>query len=237
MLLGRIEASTYASAHRSLAIPSSGSEAWAYLVTRIFSNAASPSTPPVRLFLNDAFPAVSCCACSTAATLSTLQARRRDAGGRRRAKPARQHRHGLEHRPDAAGPRPLGTAPGRCRPARAHRGGCSRVGVWRGGGRFGLSVAAPFVWRCPSNPAVAPFPHPSHRTERAQLAHSALGQDIRPSPTESCARAAGAMPARALRESTLWGNGLCPYCPPCVSRTATDVADTRCTGQAPYRHQ
>ena len=89
-----------------------------------------------------------------------------------------------------------------------HRGALSRVGVWRGGGRFGLSVAAPFVWRCPSNLAVAPFPHPSHRTERALLAHSALGQDIRPSPTESCARAVGAIPVQALRESTLGGDGL-----------------------------
>ncbi len=24
----------------------------------------------------------------------------------------------------------------------------SRVGMWRGGGRIGLSVSAPFVWRC-----------------------------------------------------------------------------------------
>ena len=23
-----------------------------------------------------------------------------------------------------------------------------RVGMWRGGGRIGLSVSAPFVWRC-----------------------------------------------------------------------------------------
>ena len=30
-----------------------------------------------------------------------------------------------------------------------------RVEMWRGGGRFGLSVAAPFVWRCPSNLAIA----------------------------------------------------------------------------------
>ena len=27
--------------------------------------------------------------------------------------------------------------------------------MWRGGGRVGLSVAAPFVWRCPSNLAMA----------------------------------------------------------------------------------
>jgi hypothetical protein len=33
--------------------------------------------------------------------------------------------------------------------------------MWRGGRRLGLSVAAPFVWRCPSNLAVTPFPHPA----------------------------------------------------------------------------
>ncbi len=32
--------------------------------------------------------------------------------------------------------------------------------MWRGSIRFGLSVAAPFVWRCPSNLAITPFPHP-----------------------------------------------------------------------------
>ena len=38
-----------------------------------------------------------------------------------------------------------------------------RVEMWRGGRRSGLSVSAPFVWRCPSNLAVAPFPHSPHR--------------------------------------------------------------------------
>ena len=38
-----------------------------------------------------------------------------------------------------------------------------RVEMWRGGRRSGLSVPAPFVWRCPSNLAVAPFPHPPRR--------------------------------------------------------------------------
>ena len=33
--------------------------------------------------------------------------------------------------------------------------------MWRGGRRVGLSVAAPFVWRCPSNRSMTPFPHPS----------------------------------------------------------------------------
>ena len=51
-------------------------------------------------------------------------------------------------------------------------GECSgRVEVWGGDGRSGMSVAAPFVWRCPSTQAVAPFPHPAHRTGQADLRH------------------------------------------------------------------
>ena len=38
-----------------------------------------------------------------------------------------------------------------------------RVGKWRGGGRPGMSVSAPFVWRCLSGSTIAPFPLPSHR--------------------------------------------------------------------------
>src|SRR5262245_22806848 len=30
--------------------------------------------------------------------------------------------------------------------------------MWRGGGRLNISVAAPFVWRCLTGSAVAPFP-------------------------------------------------------------------------------
>ena len=63
-----------------------------------------------------------------------------------------------------------------------------RVEMWRGGSRSGLSVAAPFVWRCPNNLAVAPFPHPAHRTGRAGLPHPALGQDacFRPRKVALC---------------------------------------------------
>jgi hypothetical protein len=53
-----------------------------------------------------------------------------------------------------------------------------RVEMWRGGGRSNISVSAPFVWRCLSGSTVAPFPHPAHRTGRADLPHSALGQDL-----------------------------------------------------------
>ena len=55
--------------------------------------------------------------------------------------------------------------------------------MWRGDRRSRLSVAAPFVWRCPSTRAVTPFPRPAHRTGLADLPHPALGQNITPSPT------------------------------------------------------
>src|SRR5712692_3178448 len=50
--------------------------------------------------------------------------------------------------------------------------------MWRGGGRPGMSVAAPFVWRCLSGSTIAPFPHPAHRTGQADFPHPALGQDF-----------------------------------------------------------
>jgi hypothetical protein len=56
--------------------------------------------------------------------------------------------------------------------------------MWRGGLRFSLSVAAPFVWRCLNSRTITPFPHPSHRTGQADLPHPALGQDSMPSHTK-----------------------------------------------------
>jgi len=67
----------------------------------------------------------------------------------------------------------------RVTPARTVTG---RVEMWRGGGRSDISVAAPFVWRCLSGSTVAPFPHPAHRTGRADFPHPALGQDSRLRP-------------------------------------------------------
>ena len=61
----------------------------------------------------------------------------------------------------------------------AHRtAGVGRVEVWRGDVRPSMSVSAPFVWRCLSGSTVAPFPHPAHRTGRADFPHPALGQDL-----------------------------------------------------------
>jgi hypothetical protein len=77
--------------------------------------------------------------------------------------------------------------------------GESRVGVWRGGVRLGIAVAAPFVRRCLSGSAVAPFPHPPHRTGHADLPHPALGQDLTPSSTARRAQAGSDVRARSAR--------------------------------------
>src|SRR5690349_6603529 len=62
-----------------------------------------------------------------------------------------------------------------------------RVGMWRGGVRSTISVAAPFVWRCLSGSAITPFPHPAHRTQQADFPHCALGQDSRLHPRRAAA--------------------------------------------------
>ncbi len=75
-----------------------------------------------------------------------------------------------------------------------------RVGMWRGGGRIGLSVSAAFVWRCLNGRAMTPFPHPAHRTGRADFPHPALGQDFTPSPTARCAQAGSDVRVRSARK-------------------------------------
>src|SRR5438132_12451105 len=64
--------------------------------------------------------------------------------------------------------------------------------MWRVGCRLNISVAASFVWRCLSGSAMAPFPHPAHRTGQADFPHPALGQDFTPSPTARRAKPAQA---------------------------------------------
>ena len=48
--------------------------------------------------------------------------------------------------------------------------------------RWSLSVADPFVCRCLTSFTALPFPHPAHRTGRADLPHPALGEDSRNRP-------------------------------------------------------
>jgi len=79
------------------------------------------------------------------------------------------------------------------------RRGPIKVGVWRGGFRLSMSVSAPFVWRCLSGSAVAPFPHSPHRTGRADFLHPALGQDLTPSSTARRAQAGSDVRARSAR--------------------------------------
>ena len=74
-----------------------------------------------------------------------------------------------------------------------------RVEMWRGGGRSGMSVSAPFVWRCLSGSTMAPFPHPAHRTQQADFPHCALGQDVTPSPTTGRGHAGSDVRARSTR--------------------------------------
>jgi hypothetical protein len=76
--------------------------------------------------------------------------------------------------------------------------------------RLGVSVSAPFVWRCLSGSAIAPFPHPSHRTQRADFPHCALGQDFTPSPTARRAQSPGPSPLVA----SVLNQG--PYPPPAL---------------------
>jgi hypothetical protein len=69
----------------------------------------------------------------------------------------------------------------RARPTPPHQGHrLLAVGSRCGAVAVGLSiaVAAPFGWRCPKSQTMAPFPHPAHRTGRADLPHPARGQDF-----------------------------------------------------------
>jgi hypothetical protein len=77
--------------------------------------------------------------------------------------------------------------------------GTGRVEVWRGGCRSNVSVAAPFVWRCLTASALAPSPHPAHRTGHADLPHPALGQNVTPSPTARHAQVGSDVRAQSAR--------------------------------------
>jgi hypothetical protein len=89
-----------------------------------------------------------------------------------------------------------------------------RVGMWRGGARLTMSVAAPFVWRCLSRSAITPFPHPAHRTQQADFPHCALGQDLTPSPTTGRGRAGSDVRARSTRRGArVDSSRACVACP------------------------
>jgi hypothetical protein len=89
-----------------------------------------------------------------------------------------------------------------------------RVGMWRGGVRSTMSVAAPFVWRCLSGSAITSFPHLAHRTQQADFPHCALGQDLTPSPTTGRGRAGSDVRARSTRRGArVDSSRACVACP------------------------
>jgi hypothetical protein len=122
-------------------------------------------------------------------------------------------------------PRLLHVCSGRFRLERSPGGACThwktppchgarRVGMWRGGVRSTMSVAAPFVWRCLSGSAITPFPHPAHRTQQADFPHCALGQDLTPSPTTGRGRAGSDVRARSTRRGArVDSSRACVACP------------------------
>ena len=111
-----------------------------------------------------------------------------------------------------------------------------RVEMWRGGSRFGLSVAAPFVWRCPSNLALTPFPHPAHRTGHADCPHPALGQDLTPSPTTRRAQVGTGVRDRSTRTGARVDTSRPGVAGPCTCGATTDVTAQRCSCRAPGMH-
>ncbi len=103
--------------------------------------------------------------------------------------------------------------------------------MWRGGSRVGLSVAASFVWRCPSNLAVSPFPHPAHRTGHADRPHPALGQDLTPSSTARRAQAATGVRDRSARRGARVDSPIekLPFESTAAERQVTNSLQTRTT--------
>ena len=77
--------------------------------------------------------------------------------------------------------------------------------MWRGGVGRGISVAAPFGWRCPNSQAVLrfhiPLIEPDVRIYRIRLSDKTLML----SPTEGRACAAPVEPAQAARADTASG--------------------------------
>jgi transposase len=105
-----------------------------------------------------------------------------------------------------------------------------RVEMWRGGGRYGIAVSAPFGWRCPMSRTVTPFPHPPRRTGRALLTHPALFRHIKPSRSSGHVQTASGVSAPTFRRGTGRSIGDTPF-PVCHCAFATrpvDAAPCRC---------
>src|SRR3984893_2800869 len=108
-----------------------------------------------------------------------------------------------------------------------------RVEMWRGDRRFGLSVAASFVRRCPSTLAITPFSHPAHRTGRADLPHPALGQNVTPSPTTDRGQAVRDVRDRSTRTGARVDRSRPGVAPFYAYVAATGATAQRCSCRGP----
>ncbi len=106
-----------------------------------------------------------------------------------------------------------------------------RVEMWRGGSRQCISVSAPFVWRCLTNIAIAPFPHPARRTGRADFPHPALFQPIKPSHSHGRRCAAEGISVPAFRIGTGRNTGDIPFL------SCRAYASTRSANGAQRKHR
>ncbi len=89
-----------------------------------------------------------------------------------------------------------------------------------------LSVAAPFVWRCPNNRTITPFPHPAHRTGHADFPHPALGQD-------TYLRTRKVMRSSPTQRTELCDSGVNQASVLFTTANATDWAVIRCPDRSP----
>ena len=107
-----------------------------------------------------------------------------------------------------------------------------RVGMWRGGSSFGLSVAAPFVWRCPSNLAVARFHTPLIEPDMQSPASGSRTELHAFTLAKPHPRARSGVRARSARTGAREDSSRPCAAEPCACGVATDATARRCSGRA-----
>ena len=95
----------------------------------------------------------------------------------------------------------------------------------RGGLGFGLLPFQGFPVGGAITVCHAPFPHPAHRTGRADLPHPALGQSIMLSHAEGCVEPPGAQRDPVYRRHTVGDTVTFPVPTTCVSDITTVGAE------------
>jgi len=105
-----------------------------------------------------------------------------------------------------------------------------RVEMWRGSSRQRISGSTPFVWWCLTSVTVTPFPHPAHRTGRADFPHPALFQNIKPSHSNGRRLPARGVSIPDAHRGTGRSTGDTPFpsCRACASTRFADAARRSC---------